>query len=402
MGGRAGRGRRDPAGRRRRRRQGRLARGDRASPTTRRSPTSPTSRRATTAARCGASRAGTSGDFHVHAEHSAYGDATMTEHLRLRVQAGRRRAARASTSSRCPTTSPGSAWGEIGRYQPRYPKQPDHPQRRGDHLPRPHQQPRQRSTSSTTAPDRSTSSRRTARSSRSAARRDPREIFSRGPPLRRLDPDQPPDDLPAGQPRRGRALPRLLLGVLRRADRLLAGGRLRGRHRAGGHRRHPEPVHASRRSRRYERAARARLQDRGGRLERLAQGGRRDRPARRPGRRGAHRGLRRRAIRARASAAACWGATPTRRWRAPAPPTCASTARPVGSWWWQRAIVGDTIHARGASFTARVIGGNGRQLLIVKDGVTDRHRARHERRLRLPLRRQRQRPLAAAGHARLA
>ena len=45
-------------------------------------------------------------------------------------------------------------------------------------------------------------------------------------------------------------------------------------------------------------------------------------------------------------------------------------ARPHGFWWWQRAIVGDTIHARGASFKARVIGGNGRQLLIVKDGVT--------------------------------
>ena len=30
-----------------------------------------------------------SGDFHVHAEHSAYGNATMTEHLRLRVLAGR-------------------------------------------------------------------------------------------------------------------------------------------------------------------------------------------------------------------------------------------------------------------------------------------------------------------------
>jgi len=32
--------------------------------------------------------------------------------------------------------------------------------------------------------------------------------------------------------------------------------------------------------------------------------------------------------------------------------------------------VGDTIRAKGASFTARVIGGNGRQLQIVKDGAT--------------------------------
>ncbi|MEA2420656.1 MAG: hypothetical protein QOE60_2862, partial [Thermoleophilaceae bacterium] len=45
-------------------------------------------------------------------------------------------------------------------------------------------------------------------------------------------------------------------------------------------------------------------------------------------------------------------------------------ARPYGWWWWRRAIVGDTIRARGASFKARVIGGNGRQLLVVKDGVT--------------------------------
>jgi hypothetical protein len=45
-------------------------------------------------------------------------------------------------------------------------------------------------------------------------------------------------------------------------------------------------------------------------------------------------------------------------------------ARPYGFWWWRRANVGDTIKARGASFKARVLGGNGRQLLIVKDGVT--------------------------------
>jgi hypothetical protein len=46
------------------------------------------------------------------------------------------------------------------------------------------------------------------------------------------------------------------------------------------------------------------------------------------------------------------------------------SARPYGPWWWQRAIIGDVIHAPGASFRARVIGGNGHQLLIVKDGVT--------------------------------
>jgi hypothetical protein len=45
-------------------------------------------------------------------------------------------------------------------------------------------------------------------------------------------------------------------------------------------------------------------------------------------------------------------------------------ARPWGFWWWRRAIVGDTIRAKGASFTARVLGGNGRQLQVVRDGVT--------------------------------
>ena len=47
-----------------------------------------------------------SGDFHVHAEHSAYGNATMIEQLQLRLHAASRRAARDWTSSRCPTTCP--------------------------------------------------------------------------------------------------------------------------------------------------------------------------------------------------------------------------------------------------------------------------------------------------------
>jgi hypothetical protein len=45
-------------------------------------------------------------------------------------------------------------------------------------------------------------------------------------------------------------------------------------------------------------------------------------------------------------------------------------ARPLGANSSQRAIIGDTIHASGASFKARVLGGNGDQLLIVKNGVT--------------------------------
>jgi hypothetical protein len=45
-------------------------------------------------------------------------------------------------------------------------------------------------------------------------------------------------------------------------------------------------------------------------------------------------------------------------------------ARPHGDLSSQRAIVGDTLHASGASFRARVLGGNGAQLLIVRDGAT--------------------------------
>jgi hypothetical protein len=45
-------------------------------------------------------------------------------------------------------------------------------------------------------------------------------------------------------------------------------------------------------------------------------------------------------------------------------------AKPHGTASAQRAIIGDTLHAPGASFKARVLGGNGDQLLIVKDGST--------------------------------
>jgi hypothetical protein len=44
------------------------------------------------------------------------------------------------------------------------------------------------------------------------------------------------------------------------------------------------------------------------------------------------------------------------------------TARPYGGR--RRAIVGDVIRARGARFRARVLGGAGRELLVVKDGAT--------------------------------
>ena len=92
--------------------------------------------------------------------------------------------------------------------------------------------------------------------------------------------------------------------------------------------------------------------------------------ARRADRRGAHRGPRRRAVASAASAAACSPATPTRRSPARAGPTSASRRKPHGATSSKRAIIGDTLHATGASFKARVLGGNGGQLLIVKDGST--------------------------------
>jgi hypothetical protein len=51
-----------------------------------------------------------------------------------------------------------------------------------------------------------------------------------------------------------------------------------------------------------------------------------------------------------------------------AAPDLRFTARPDRGW--KRAIMGDVVHASGARFRARVIGGSGRQLLVVKDGVT--------------------------------
>lgn len=60
------------------------------------------------------------GDMHVHAEHSAYGDATITEVLdyayRPLVEGG----AGLDFVTLSDYVS-GSSWGEIGRYQPRYP-----------------------------------------------------------------------------------------------------------------------------------------------------------------------------------------------------------------------------------------------------------------------------------------
>ena len=83
------------------------------------------------------------GDMHVHAEHSALGDATMTRDLRLRLQAavGGRRRPRLHDAL-------GLRGAErVGRDRPLpgdFPGQADRAQRGGDHLPRAHEQPHER------------------------------------------------------------------------------------------------------------------------------------------------------------------------------------------------------------------------------------------------------------------
>jgi hypothetical protein len=61
-----------------------------------------------------------SGDFHVHAEHSAYGNATMTESFDYAFSPVAEGGGGLDFLTLSDYVS-GSAWGEIGRYQPLYP-----------------------------------------------------------------------------------------------------------------------------------------------------------------------------------------------------------------------------------------------------------------------------------------
>ena len=89
--------------------------------------------------------------MHVHAEHSALGDATMTETFGFAFKPLSQGGGGLDFVTLSDYVVP-TAWGEIGRRQPRLPGQADRAQRRGDHLSRPHEQPRQRDATSTTAP----------------------------------------------------------------------------------------------------------------------------------------------------------------------------------------------------------------------------------------------------------
>ena len=62
----------------------------------------------------------------MHAEHSAYGNATMTSTFDYAFSPVAQGGGGLDFITLSDYVS-GSAWGEIGRYQPRYPKQPDHP-----------------------------------------------------------------------------------------------------------------------------------------------------------------------------------------------------------------------------------------------------------------------------------
>ena len=363
VGGRAGcRGGRIPAGGRLRR-EGRLARRDRYQRPTRSGEATHTRPRPMTTTPAQAGPGWYAGDFHVHAEHSSLGDATMREAFDYAfrpARAGRRR------------TRLHHAVGlrhrhRLGRDRPlpaRLSRQADRAQRRGHHLPRAREQPRQRCATSTTAPGPSTSAgedgtlRAAARAARPAER-----ALRRGARGRRLHADQPPHDLPLRGAGLRLHLPRLPLGLHRRRDRLREGRRDRGRDRAGrpegGPAAGPEPVHPARDPVLGGRDRRRRpepQQDRRGRLERLPQRGPHAAtrsPSRRSGRR--PRSSTRTSCRSAASSAASRPATPTSSCSATTGPTCASR-RGRRARAGRRRSWATRSQAAGSPFTARVLG----------------------------------------------
>ena len=167
------------------------------------------------------------GDFHVHAEHSGYGDATMTETFDYAFRPVADGGAGLDFITLSDYVS-GSAWGEIGRYQPLHP---------GKQIVRSAEVITYRGHTNNHGSARFVDYREgpvfelRPDGAAGAGARHPRpaRALRRGAPLRRLDADQPPDDLPAGQPSGGGVLPRLLLGVLGRGDRLRGGRRIRDR-----------------------------------------------------------------------------------------------------------------------------------------------------------------------------
>ena len=83
------------------------------------------------------------GDLHVHGNHSE-GGATMKEAFDFGFRSARAGGAGLDFLSLTDHNTD-SAWGEIGAFQGRLSRQADHPGHRGHHVPRPHDESRQRS-----------------------------------------------------------------------------------------------------------------------------------------------------------------------------------------------------------------------------------------------------------------
>ena len=192
----------------------------------------------------------------------------------------------------------------------------------------------------------------------SERRTRPEGHLPRGAPRRRLDPDQPPADLPAHHAGRRGRVPRLLLGVLGRADRLLAARRARDRHRTRGTSA-ATPTRSPRwrsrstsacsawatRSPRWARATPTRRATRAARLEAPIGQATTVVRARELSETGIRCG-----VQARHTYVKVTGNARTR-------PALLGAA--VGQDTVDRAIVGDVVHAWGAKFRARVLGGAG-------------------------------------------
>ena len=186
------------------------------------------------------------GDFHVHGNHSE-GGATMKEAFDFGFRSARRRRRRPGLPL-AHRPQHRQRLGRDRRLPGRLPGQADHPRRRGHHLPRPHDESRQRALR---GPPHGGGVHRGDRRRRPHGRPHPappgaRRVGdpARGQARRRLQPDQPPHDLPQRGAGLRQPLPRLLVELPAGADRLLERRRDRGGHRARRHRRPgPEPVH---------------------------------------------------------------------------------------------------------------------------------------------------------------
>ena len=204
------------------------------------------------------------GDMHVHAEHSALGDATMTETFGFAFKPLSESGAGLDfiTLSDYVVPTPGA---RSAAASPTI-RQADRPQRGGDHLPRPHQQPHQRAyVDYRTGPIFELEHDGTLIPRRAAA--PPRELFADVHAAGGFTQINHPTIFPSNDPVLPAVLPWLPVGLHRRGDRLLEGRRDRGEHRAAAA---AEPVRVER-DRVLRASAGPGREDRRGRCERLPQ-----------------------------------------------------------------------------------------------------------------------------------